>query len=54
METRLSPLIVSAERAQDGILVEFDDGRAALYPTALLLSVFPQAAKVEAPEPDEE
>jgi hypothetical protein len=54
METRPSPVIVSAERARDGVLIEFDDGRAAFYPTALLLAVFSQAAEVENLGPDEE
>jgi hypothetical protein len=53
METRPRPFVVSAERSQDGVLIEFDDGRAALYPTALLIEVFSQAAQLEDLGPDD-
>ena len=54
MKTRPFPFVVSAERSQDGVLIEFNDGRAALYPTALLIEVFSRAAELEDLGPDEE
>jgi hypothetical protein len=54
MEKELFLRVVTAERARDGVLIEFDDGRAAFYPTALLLSVFPQAFELEDLGPDDE
>lgn len=47
------PKIVSAERTCDGVLIEFDNGNAAVYPASLLASVFSQAVKVEELESDE-
>lgn len=54
MERELSLRVVTADRTREGVLIEFDDGRAAFYPTALLLAVFPQALELEDLGPDDE
>ena len=54
MERKPSLHVVTADRTRDGVLIEFDDGRAAFYPTALLLAVFPQAVELEDLGPDDE
>jgi|KBSMisStaDraftv2_1062788.scaffolds.fasta_scaffold1707240_2 hypothetical protein len=54
MERESSIRVVTADRTPDGVLIEFDDGRARFYPTALLLSVFPQALELEDLGPDDE
>ena len=53
MESGNPARIVSAERMKDGLLIEFDDGRCAIYPAALLLDLLPQATPIEQPEDDE-
>jgi hypothetical protein len=53
MESDDPARIVSAERMKDGLLIEFDDGECAVYPTALLRDLLPQAIPVEQPEDDE-
>jgi hypothetical protein len=47
METIPIPRIVYAERVGDDVIIEFNDGESALYPAALLLSILPQAVKIE-------
>jgi hypothetical protein len=47
MKTTALPRIVYAERVGDDIIIEFGDGKSALYPAALLLAVLPQAVKIE-------
>jgi hypothetical protein len=47
METVPIPRIVYAERVGDDVIIEFDDGECALYPASLLLSILPQAEKIE-------
>jgi len=54
MEREVFLRVVTADRTREGVLIEFDDGRAAFYPTALLLSVFPQAVELEDLGPDDE
>jgi hypothetical protein len=53
MGTNDPPGIVNVERLSDGILIEFDDGRSALFPTPLLLSVLAQATEIWPSETDE-
>jgi hypothetical protein len=48
-----NPKIAHAEGSRDGVLVEFDDGRAAFYPASLLAEVFSQAIKLEELDSDE-
>jgi hypothetical protein len=47
METTPIPRVVYAERVGDDVIIEFDDGECALYPAPLLLSILPQAVKIE-------
>ena len=50
METSPIPRVVYAERVGDDVVIEFNDGESALYPAALLLSILPQAVKIECSE----
>ena len=54
MDMQKKPKIVTAEKTRDGVLIEFDDGSAALYPASLLAEVFPQAVKLVELDPNEE
>ena len=45
--------IDSADIMTGGLLIAFEDGRCALYPADLLLSVFSQAQEISADEDDE-
>ena len=45
--------IVSALKARDGVFIEFEDGRAALYPASLLAEIFSRAIEFQNPDPDE-
>jgi hypothetical protein len=51
MESKPAPRIVSADRFNDGLLITFDDGRCAFYPSALLNAVFSQAEEFKENEP---
>jgi hypothetical protein len=53
MDIKPDPVVVSAERTRDGVLIEFDDGNAAIYPASLLAAVLPQAVKLEELDTDE-
>jgi hypothetical protein len=54
MDTTASPQLVRADKIGDGLLIYFDDGKAAFYPTALLQAMFPEAVQAENLDPDEE
>jgi hypothetical protein len=54
METTSTPQIVRADKIGDGLLIYFDDGKAAFYPTALLRVMFPEAIGAENFDLDEE
>jgi hypothetical protein len=54
MQTTVPPRIVAAERMEDGIFIEFDDGRSALYSASLLYSALPQAVPPDVPDIDGE
>jgi hypothetical protein len=47
METTSTPQIVRADKIGDGLLIYFDDGKAAFYPTTLLRAIFPEAVQAE-------
>jgi hypothetical protein len=49
-----SPKVLYAERINNGVMIEFEDGRAALYPASLLDKDFSQAIQVENEELDPE
>jgi hypothetical protein len=53
MNLKPPPKILSADRTHDGVVVEFDDGNAALYSASLLIEVLPKALKLEDPSPDD-
>jgi hypothetical protein len=47
MENPITPRIVSAERLGGGIIITFEDGKSALYPAALMYSMFHQAERLD-------
>jgi hypothetical protein len=49
---REQPHVTQADRHKGGIIVTFEDGKAAFYPAALLHSIFAQAE--EFPEADDQ
>lgn len=51
MEVNVSSRIVSAEKMSSGILVEFADGKCAIYSDSLLYSTLPKAKHVRNTEP---
>ncbi len=54
MQMSAPPRIVTAERMGDGILIEFDDGKSALYSASLLYSALPLAVAPDVPDIDGE
>jgi len=52
MDIKPDPVVVS-QRTRYGVLIEFDDGNAALYPASLLAAVLSQAVKLEELDTDE-
>ena len=36
----------------EGLIIEFEDGKCAFFPTALLREILPQAIPIEEPEED--
>ena len=53
MKTLSVPRVVSAERLEKGVIITFDDGKCAVYPTSLLLAIFPNAEEIIDPDPEE-
>ena len=45
--------IVNVERLSDGVLIEFSDGGAALYPLALILHMLADATTIEDAMPND-
>jgi hypothetical protein len=43
MEDKPIPRIIEASRLKDGVLITFEDGRCAVYSTAFLDAMFPNA-----------
>ena len=43
--------IVSAEKLKEGLLIEFEDGRCAIFSDSLLFVTLPQAIEVKNTEP---
>jgi len=54
METQPSSQIACVDTMDGGVLVEFEDGKCALYSAALLRDVLPQAVEFEVTEGDGE
>jgi hypothetical protein len=50
MDTRPTPHILSVERLKRGVIIDFEDGKSAVYSASLLYSVLPRAELL----PDEE
>ena len=48
------PHVVYVERLRDSVVVGFDDGKTAVYSSALLYATLPQAVELVDPSPDEE
>ena len=53
MENRTVPRIENADRLHGGVIITFDDGKCAVYPTSLLLAIFPNAEEIIDPDPEE-
>jgi hypothetical protein len=53
MDIKPGPKVLSAERSRDGVIIEFEDGRAAFYPASLLAAVLSQAVQLEELDSDE-
>jgi hypothetical protein len=54
MERAAQRKILSADRSLDGVMIVFDDGKTALYPTSLLYELLPQISGViGGPGPEE-
>ena len=47
METKATPSIVSVEKIDDSLLIEFADGKSALYSASLLYASLPKADAVK-------
>ena len=54
METQSTSQIACVDTLDGGVLVEFEDGRCALYSASLLRAVLPQAVEFEVTDDDEE
>jgi hypothetical protein len=46
METDAPPRVISADTLEGGVIITFEDGKRAIYPTSLLYTSFPQATEV--------
>jgi len=53
MQWQTTPLIVFSERLTDGIIVTFNDGKSAVYSSALLYATLPQAKELHESQADE-
>jgi hypothetical protein len=54
MGTRSERRIISADRSRQGVLIVFDDGKAALYPASLLYAALSRIKRViDGPGPEE-
>jgi len=51
MKALRTPQIVAVEKLRDGVLIEFDDRKCAIYTASLLHTYIPQAIKVKNIEP---
>ena len=47
-----TPRVIEAERLEDGVIITFDDGKHAIFPTSLLRATLPQAKVVGDSESD--
>jgi hypothetical protein len=54
MQTTAPPRIVAAERMGEGVFVEFDDGKSALYSASLLYTSLRLADALNVPDLDGE
>ena len=46
MDSIFHPRIIHAERMEDGVIIEFEDGKCAVFPASLLNATIPQANQV--------
>ncbi len=46
--------VISVERIRAGVVIEFDDGRCALYSASLLLSIYPDAIPMDGADEGED
>jgi hypothetical protein len=53
METHPAPLMISADRMDQSIIVTFSDGMSALYSASLLYAMLPQAEQLDRTQPEE-
>jgi hypothetical protein len=53
MDIQPAPLMISADRMDQSIIVTFSDGMSALYSASLLYAMLPQAEQLDRPQPEE-
>jgi hypothetical protein len=46
MNTQPTPRVVSVERLKSGLIIDFEDGKSAVYSASLLYSVFSRAERL--------
>ena len=54
MENQRKPHVLSADRLDDSIIITFDDGRCAMYSSALLYATLQQAEELYDPEAEDQ
>ncbi len=54
METASECLVVYAERVGGNVIIEFSDGKCALYSASILYSMLTQATDLNTPDSEEE
>ena len=54
MEAALDYVVVYAERVGGDVIIEFNDGKCALYSASFLHSILTQATEMDAPDSEEE
>jgi hypothetical protein len=46
MDIQPTPRVLSAERLERGVIIDFEDGKSAVYSASLLYSVLPRAERL--------
>ena len=53
MESQRAPLMVSADRMDQSVIVTFSDGKSAVYSASLLYAMMPQAEQLDRAKPED-
>lgn len=53
MDVKSEPRILAADRVANSLVIEFDDGKCALFPASLLHDTIPQAVQINESEDDQ-